>query len=92
MATKSQKSITTVREHTLHVPVSEKNPSGITIRDQHPRFLLGIYLKRSEIGEILKIMNARELSILYQEKFQNTKILINMMNLLLYEPTFLTTN
>ena len=54
MAKKSRKKITTVREHTLHVPVSEKNPTGVTIRDQHLRRLPGTYLKRREIGEVFK--------------------------------------
>ena len=48
------KKITTVREHPMHVPVSEKNPSGVTIRDQHLRRLPGTYLKREEVGEIFK--------------------------------------
>lgn len=44
MAKKVRKKITTVREHPLHVPVSDKNPKGITIRDRHLRRLEGTYL------------------------------------------------
>ena len=50
----TKKKITTVREHPMHVPVSDKNPSGITIRDQHFRRLPGTYLKREEISETFK--------------------------------------
>jgi hypothetical protein len=49
---KSTKKITSVRAHTMRVPVSHKNPSGTTIRDQHLRRLPGTYLKREEIDEI----------------------------------------
>ena len=51
---KTGKKITTVREHPIHVPISEKNPSGITIRDQHLRRLPGTYLKREEINVVFK--------------------------------------
>jgi hypothetical protein len=52
--TKANKKVTTVREHPLRVPVSEKNPVGITIRDRHRRRLPGTYLKREEIGEVFR--------------------------------------
>lgn len=39
MAKKTRKNDTTVREHALHVPISKKNPTGITIRDRHVRRL-----------------------------------------------------
>ena len=54
---KVKKKITTVREHPMQVPVSEKNPTGVTIRDQHLRRLPGTYLKREDIGEIFKNHN-----------------------------------
>lgn len=54
MAKKARKKVTTVREHPLRVPVSKKNPTGITIRDQHPRHLKGTYLDRVEIESIFK--------------------------------------
>jgi hypothetical protein len=51
---KTGKKITTVREHPMQVPVSAKNPGGITIRDQHLRRLPGTYLKREEINGVFK--------------------------------------
>ena len=54
MAKKIRKKITTVREHPLHVPVSEKNPTGITIRNRHLRRLKGTYLDAGEIKSIFK--------------------------------------
>ena len=51
---KIKKKIITVREHPLHVPVSDKNPTGITIRDQHLRRIPGSYLKREEIEVVFK--------------------------------------
>jgi hypothetical protein len=36
MAQKARKKITTVREHPLHVPISEKHPTGITLREFAP--------------------------------------------------------
>ncbi len=38
----------------MHVPVSKKNPTGITIRDRHLRRLKGTYLDPAEIEEIFK--------------------------------------
>ncbi len=54
MAKKVSKKVTIVREHPLHVPVSEKNPTGVTIRDRHPRRLKGTYLDREEIETVFK--------------------------------------
>lgn len=54
MAKKVRKKVTTVREHPLHVPASEKNPTGITIRDRHLRRLKGTYLDANEIESIFK--------------------------------------
>lgn len=61
MAKKSRKKITTVHEHPLHVPVSEKNPTGITIRDQHIRRLKGTYLGREEIESTFKNYDRKKL-------------------------------
>ena len=44
----------------MHVPVSEKNPAGITIRDRHVRHLKGTYLDATEIESIFKNYDARE--------------------------------
>ena len=38
----------------MHVPVSQKNPTGITVRDKHLRRLKGTYLDAAEIEEIFK--------------------------------------
>lgn len=51
---KSVKKVIIVREHPLIVPISEKNPTGITIRDTHPRRIKGTYLDASEIESIFK--------------------------------------
>jgi len=66
MATKRGKKATIVREHPLHVPVSEKNPTGITIRDRHLRRLKGTYLDVDEIESILK--NYDRKGIIYPTK------------------------
>ncbi len=47
-------STTTVREHPLTVPVSEKNPTGKTIRDRHIRRLPGTDLDRGQILEVFE--------------------------------------
>lgn len=59
---KIKKKVTTVRSHSLHVPISEKNPDGITIRDQHLRRLPGTYLKRTELDEIFRNYNRKGIS------------------------------
>lgn len=61
MLKKSQKKVTVVREHPLHVPISKKNPTGITIRDRHLRRLKGTYLDPSEIEAIFKNYNQKGL-------------------------------
>jgi hypothetical protein len=61
VAKKSRQKTRTVREHPLHVPVSKKNPMGITIRDQHPRRLKGTYLDRDEIESIFKDYDRKKL-------------------------------
>lgn len=38
----------------MHVPVSEKNPTGITVRDRHLRRLAGSYLDAAEIASIFE--------------------------------------
>lgn len=50
----AKKKIITVKEHPRKVSVSKKNPSGITIVDEHPRHLDGTYLDVKEIGKIVK--------------------------------------
>ena len=54
LAKKLKKKVTTVRQHSMHAPVSKKNPTGITIREKHIRHLKGTYLDSSEIESIFK--------------------------------------
>ncbi len=54
MPKNSRKKFTTVRKHPLHVPVSEKNPTAVTIRDRHLRRLKGTYLDATEMESIFK--------------------------------------
>lgn len=54
MAKKASRKATSVREHPMRVPVSKKNPTGITIRDRHSRRLKGTYLDREEIESVFK--------------------------------------
>ena len=62
MAKKSSEKSTTVKEHPMRVPVSKKNPTGITIRDQHKRRLKGTYLDKEEIEIIFKNYNKKNIS------------------------------
>lgn len=50
----AKKKITTIKEHPRKVPVSNKNPEGITIVDKHPRRLDGTFLDKKEIDKIVK--------------------------------------
>lgn len=68
MLKKVKKKVTIVREHPLHVPMSKKNPTGITIRDRHLRRLKGTYLDASEIESIFK--NYGRKGIVYPTKEQ----------------------
>lgn len=68
---KTKKKITTVREHPLHVPVSEKNPTGMTIRDRHLRRLPGTYLDPVEIKSIFKTYDRK--GIVYPSKKRLTE-------------------
>lgn len=77
---KTKKKLTKVREHPMKVPVSEKNPAGITIRDQHLRRLPGTYLKRQDIEEILKATIEKTFHTLRRERFPSIKLQIIMMN------------
>lgn len=71
MAKKIKKKITTVRAHPMHVPVSVKNPTGVTIRDQHTRRLKGTYLDLTEIENIYK--NYDKKNIVYPSKKKLTQ-------------------
>jgi len=61
MPKKRGKKITVVREHPLRVPVSKKNPAGVTIRDRHLRRLKGTYLDATEIESIFKNYDRKDL-------------------------------
>lgn len=61
MPKKVRKKVTTVREHPMRVPVSKKNPAGITIRDRHLRRLKGTYLDAVEIESIFKNYSRKDL-------------------------------
>lgn len=62
MTKKVKKKTATVRAHQMHVPVSEKNPTGTTIRDQHTRRLKGTYLDLEEIEKIFKAYDKRNIN------------------------------
>ena len=57
----AKKKVTTVKEHPRKVPVSKKNPTGITIVDKHPRRFDGTYLDRKEIDKIIKNYDLKKL-------------------------------
>lgn len=57
----AKKKIVTVKEFPRKVPVSKKNPSGITIVDKHPRHLDGTYLDAKEIEKIVKLYDIKNL-------------------------------
>jgi len=42
----AKKKVTTVKKHSRKVPVSKKNPTGVTIVGKHPRRFDGTYLDR----------------------------------------------
>lgn len=50
----AKKKLTTVKEHPRKVPVSKKNPAGVTIVDKHPRRLKGTFLDAKEIDGTFK--------------------------------------
>lgn len=62
MSTVPKKRVSVVHEYPRHVPVSKKNPGGITIVDQHLRQLKGTYLDSDEIASIFKNYGRKNLS------------------------------
>jgi hypothetical protein len=52
MARSRRKKVTAVRKHPRRVPVSPKNPSGVTVVDRHLRRISGPALEVDEIREI----------------------------------------
>lgn len=73
MTKKSPKKVTTVREHPMHVPVSEKNPTGLTIRDRHLRRIKGTYLDADEIESIFKAYSRKGITYPAQGKLKEFK-------------------
>lgn len=75
MAKKPLTKTTIVREHPLHVPVSQKNPTGITTRDRHLRRIKGTYLDANEIELIFKNYDRKEIVLptkgKLSEKYKN---------------------
>jgi hypothetical protein len=67
----AKKKITTVKEHPRKVPVSKKNPDGITIVDKHPRHLKGTFLDIDEIENTVK--NYKIKKIIYPKSGQLTE-------------------
>lgn len=57
----AKKKVVTVHEHPMHVSVSKKNPTGLTIRDQHLRRLKGTYLDREEVDITFKNYDRKNL-------------------------------
>ncbi len=68
-----KKKTTTVQEHPLHVPISAKNPTGITIRDRHLRRLKGTYLNVDEIMAIFRNYNRKGIVYPNQDKLKEYK-------------------
>lgn len=58
----AKKKIITVKEHPRKVPISRKNPTGITIVDKHPRHLDGSFLDIKEIEKIITNYNLKKLN------------------------------
>jgi hypothetical protein len=69
MDNKLQKKITKVRQHRRHVPVSNKNPTGITIVSRHLRRLSGTYINVREIESIFKTYDRKNVKYPTPKKF-----------------------
>ncbi|MCB0349721.1 MAG: hypothetical protein KDD38_00975 [Bdellovibrionales bacterium] len=72
MSKKPKKKVTAVREHPMHVPISEKDPTGITILDRHLRRLnnrkiaLGIAQITKKTLKILKDTNGESKDFIFK--------------------------
>jgi hypothetical protein len=73
MIKKTRKNVTTVREHPRHVPVSNKNPDGITIVDQHIRRLHGTFLDTKEIETIVANYDRKNITYPTQDRLGEYK-------------------
>jgi hypothetical protein len=56
-----EKKVAVVHEHSRHIPVSKRNPTGVTIAHQHLRKLPGTYLGPEEIAEIYRTYDRTKL-------------------------------
>ena len=68
-----QKKFTTVREHPMHVPISDKNPTGLTTRDRHLRRIKGTYLDASEIESIFGSYDRKKIVYPSKGRLKNYK-------------------
>jgi uncharacterized protein YneF (UPF0154 family) len=73
MPKKVRKKVTVVREHQMHVPVSEKNPTGLTIRHRHLRHLKGESLDTVEIESIFQNYDRKGIAYPAKGKFKDAK-------------------
>lgn len=62
MPSKKKSKTITVREHQRRVPVSEKNPTGVTVVDWHLRHIEGRYLDLKLIEDIFQKYDKRNIS------------------------------
>lgn len=73
MPKKIKKKITSVREHPRRVPVSKKNPDGITIVDPHIRRLPGTYLDRKSIKSTYRKYKTKDIKFPAKKKLTQYK-------------------
>ncbi len=68
-----KKKIVKVREHSRKVPISPKNPKGLTIVDEHVRRLEGTYLDLKELEKIVKNYDLKKIIYPKSGKLVNYK-------------------
>jgi hypothetical protein len=72
MPKKKIKRVTQVRTHPMRVPVSKKNPTGITLRRQHPRRVYEA-LSANEIKSIIKNYKTKNITFPTAERLKKYK-------------------
>ena len=70
MQTKKKTKVIQVKEHARKVPVSPKNPKGVTIVDQHQRHIDGRFLDRRLIDDVSKNYDRNGLKYPASKKIQ----------------------
>ncbi|RLD02520.1 MAG: hypothetical protein DRI65_14790, partial [Chloroflexota bacterium] len=70
---KKRKKTVIVREHPRQVPVSKKNPKGITIVDRHFRRLKGTYLNAKTIKSTFNKYNRKNITYPKSKKLLDYK-------------------